>query len=121
MIKRTLRHAARTFRIALRALGRNKMRSFLTGLGIIIGVGAVIAMVSIGEGAKRGIESRFASMGTNLLFVRPGSQNQRGVHGGWGSMTTLKEEDAAAIETAMPGGHVRLALGQRPGPDGLRQ
>ncbi len=102
MIKRTLRHAVRTFRIALRALSRNKMRSFLTGLGIIIGVGAVIAMVSIGEGAKRGIESRFASMGTNLLFVRPGSQNQRGVHGGWGSMTTLKEEDAAAIETQCP-------------------
>jgi len=97
MIKRTLRHWARTFKIAFRALARNKMRSFLTGLGIIIGVGAVISMVSIGEGAKRGIESRFASMGTNLLFVRPGSSNQRGVHGGWGSMTTLKEEDAAAI------------------------
>ncbi|HMA54492.1 MAG TPA: ABC transporter permease [Acidobacteriota bacterium] len=102
MIKRSLRHAARTFRIAFRALARNKMRSFLTGLGIIIGVGAVIAMVSIGEGAKRGIESRFASMGTNLLFVRPGSMNQRGVHGGWGSMTTLKEDDAAAIETQCP-------------------
>ncbi len=98
MIKRTLRHWARTFKIAFRALARNKMRSFLTGLGIIIGVGAVISMVSIGEGAKRGIEDRFASMGTNLLFVRPGSQNQRGVHGGWGSMTTLKEEDAEAIE-----------------------
>jgi putative ABC transport system permease protein len=78
------------------------MRSFLTGLGIIIGVGAVISMVSIGEGAKRGIESRFASMGTNLLFVRPGSANQRGVHGGWGTMSTLKEEDAAAIETQCP-------------------
>jgi len=102
MIKRTIRHAVRTFRIAFRALARNKMRSFLTGLGIIIGVGAVISMVSIGEGAKRGIESRFASMGTNLLFVRPGSQNQRGVHGGWGSMTTLKEDDAAAIGTQCP-------------------
>jgi putative ABC transport system permease protein len=78
------------------------MRSFLTGLGIIIGVGAVISMVSIGEGAKRGIEDRFASMGTNLLFVRPGSQNQRGVHGGWGSMTTLKEDDAAAIAEQCP-------------------
>jgi putative ABC transport system permease protein len=78
------------------------MRSFLTALGIIIGVGAVIAMVSIGEGAKRGIESRFAAMGTNLLFVRPGSQNQRGVHGGWGSMTTLKEDDAKAIGEQCP-------------------
>jgi putative ABC transport system permease protein len=102
MIKRTLRHGAQTLRVALRALNRNKMRSFLTALGIIIGVGAVIAMVSIGEGAKRGIESRFASMGTNLLFVSPGSQNQRGVHGGWGSMTTLKEDDALAIGRECP-------------------
>ncbi len=102
MIKRTLKHAARTLRIAFRALGRNKMRSFLTGLGIIIGVGAVIAMVSIGEGAKRGIEQRFESMGTNLLFVRPGSANQRGVHGGWGSMQTLKEDDALAIAEQCP-------------------
>jgi len=102
MIKRTFKHAARTLRIAFRALGRNKMRSFLTGLGIIIGVGAVIAMVSIGEGAKRGIEERFESMGTNLLFVRPGSANQRGVHGGWGTRTTLKEADAEAIATQCP-------------------
>jgi putative ABC transport system permease protein len=78
------------------------MRSFLTALGIIIGVGAVIAMVSIGEGAKRGIESRFAAMGTNLLFVSPGSQNARGVHGGWGSVQTLKEEDATAIGQECP-------------------
>jgi putative ABC transport system permease protein len=102
MIKRSLKHGAQTLRIASRALGRNKMRSFLTALGIIIGVGAVIAMVSIGEGAKRGIESRFAAMGTNLLFVSPGSQNQRGVHGGWGSMTTLKEDDAFAILQGCP-------------------
>ena len=91
-----------TARVAGRALLRNKMRSFLTGLGIIIGVGAVIAMVSIGGGAKRGIEQRFESMGTNLLFVRPGSANQRGVHGGWGSMTTLKEADAQAIAEQCP-------------------
>jgi len=102
MIKRSIKHAVRTCRIAFRALGRNKMRSFLTALGIIIGVGAVIAMISIGEGARRGIESRFASMGTNLLFVSPGSQNQRGVHGGWGSMTTLKEEDAFAVLQECP-------------------
>jgi len=102
MIKRSLKHGLQTLRIATRALSRNKMRSFLTALGIIIGVGAVIAMVSIGEGAKRGIEDRFASMGTNLLFVSPGSQNQRGVHGGWGSMTTLKEEDAFAILAECP-------------------
>jgi putative ABC transport system permease protein len=102
MMKRALMHGARTCRVAFRALARNKMRSFLTALGIIIGVGAVIAMVSIGEGAKRGIESRFAAMGTNLLFVSPGSQNARGVHGGWGSVQTLKEEDAAAIGQECP-------------------
>ena len=102
MIKRALMHGVRTCRVAFRALARNKMRSFLTALGIIIGVGAVIAMVSIGEGAKRGIESRFAAMGTNLLFVSPGSQNARGVHGGWGSVQTLKEEDAAAIGLECP-------------------
>jgi putative ABC transport system permease protein len=102
MVKRALTHGVRTCRVAFRALARNKMRSFLTALGIIIGVGAVIAMVSIGEGAKRGIESRFAAMGTNLLFVSPGSQSARGVHGGWGSMQTLKEEDAAAIGQECP-------------------
>jgi putative ABC transport system permease protein len=102
MMKRALMHGVRTCRVAFRALARNKMRSFLTALGIIIGVGAVIAMVSIGEGAKRGIESRFAAMGTNLLFVSPGSQASKGVHGGWGSMQTLKEEDAAAIGQECP-------------------
>jgi len=102
MMKRALMHGVRTCRVAFRALARNKMRSFLTALGIIIGVGAVIAMVSIGEGAKRGIEDRFASMGTNLLFVSPGSQNARGVHGGWGSVQTLKEEDAIAIGQECP-------------------
>jgi putative ABC transport system permease protein len=73
------------------------MRSFLTILGIIIGVAAVIAMVSIGEGAKKGIQERFASMGTNLLFVYPGSRNVRGVHTGFGGFNTLKPEDAVAI------------------------
>ncbi len=102
MIKRALMHGIRTCRVAFRALARNKMRSFLTALGIIIGVGAVIAMVSIGEGAKRGIEDRFASMGTNLLFVSPGSASSRGVQGGWGSRTTLKAEDAQAIEQQCP-------------------
>jgi putative ABC transport system permease protein len=87
----------RTSRVALRALGRNKMRSFLTALGIIIGVGAVISMVSIGEGAKRGVEDRFASMGTNLLFVSPGSKSRGGVHSGSGGWNTLKPEDATAI------------------------
>jgi putative ABC transport system permease protein len=92
----------RTIRVSLRALGRNKMRSFLTALGIIIGVGAVIAMVSIGQGAKIEVEKRFESMGTNLLFVRPGSRSFRGIHGGGGTFTNLMPADAKAIEENCP-------------------
>ncbi|MDH5465968.1 MAG: ABC transporter permease [Candidatus Aminicenantes bacterium] len=88
----------RTIRVALRALSRNKMRSFLTALGIIIGVGAVIATVSIGEGAKREVEKRFEDMGTNLLYVRPGSQSFRGRQYGGGSFQTLTDDDAIAIQ-----------------------
>jgi putative ABC transport system permease protein len=87
----------KTSKVALRALNRNKMRSFLTALGIIIGVGAVIAMVSIGQGARLEVEDRFESMGTNLLFVHPGSRSYRGRAGGGGSFTNLKEADAKAI------------------------
>ncbi|MGA2531803.1 MAG: ABC transporter permease [Candidatus Aminicenantales bacterium] len=96
-MKSILLHFVQTMRVALRALTRNKMRTFLTALGIIIGVGAVIAMVSIGEGAKRGIQERFNSMGTNLLFVYPGNQNVQGVRSQAGSRTSLKEDDAKAI------------------------
>ena len=87
----------RTIRVSLRALSRNKMRSFLTALGIIIGVGAVIAMVSIGQGAKMAVEQRFESMGTNLLFVRPGSRSFRGIHGGGGTYANLMPADATTI------------------------
>jgi putative ABC transport system permease protein len=80
------------------ALARNKMRSFLTALGIIIGVGAVIAMASIGQGAKVAVEKQFNSLGTNLLFVRPGSRSFRGRHGGSGTYANLMPEDAIAIE-----------------------
>jgi putative ABC transport system permease protein len=88
---------AKTCRVALRALGRNKMRSFLTALGIIIGVGAVIAMVSIGQGAKAAVEERFNSMGTNLLFVRAGSSMRGGIRGGAGTVESLTPADAQAI------------------------
>jgi len=88
----------RTSKISLRALSRNKMRSFLTALGIIIGVGAVIAMISIGTGAKTAVEERFKAMGTNLLFVRAGSHDFRGLSGGSGTFTNLKEADAQAIQ-----------------------
>src|SRR5882762_1600579 len=89
-------------RLAFRALGRNTMRSFLTALGIIIGVGAFIAMVVIGEGAKARVEEAFSSMGTNLLIVLPGSSSQRGVFGGFGSLPTLTWDDLKAIQTEVP-------------------
>ena len=88
-----------TFRVALRALVRNKMRSFLTVLGIIIGVGAVIAIVAIGEGAKARVEESFASMGSNLLIVLPGSTSSGGARGGFGSMPTLTWDDLRAVRS----------------------
>jgi putative ABC transport system permease protein len=95
------------FKIAGRALVRNTMRSVLTMLGIIIGVGAVIAMVAVGQGAKAQIESQIASIGSNLLMVFPGSTTQGGVHAGSGSVTTLTEDDALAIQKELTS--VRLA------------
>src|SRR5215470_12451313 len=82
-----------TLRIALRALARNKLRSFLTMLGIIIGVGAVIAMVAIGEGAKATIRSQIASLGTNVLIVLPGTTTHGGVRAGFGSVSTVTDGD----------------------------
>jgi putative ABC transport system permease protein len=87
-----------TARIAGRAVVRNKMRSFLTTLGVIIGVGAVIAMMAIGSGAKAQVEAAFAAMGTDLLIVLPGSSSSGGVKGGFGSMPTLTWDDLAAIQ-----------------------
>lgn len=83
--------------IALRALRRNKLRSALTALGIIIGVAAVIAMVGIGNGAKAQVEAQVASLGRNVVTVFPGSASSGGARGGWGSATTLTVEDAEAI------------------------
>jgi putative ABC transport system permease protein len=96
MIKNAL-HFMRIMRVSLRALARNKMRTFLTCLGIIIGVGAVIAMVSIGSGARAAVEKRFANMGTNLLSVRGGSRNVGGVRTGGGGWVRLTVDDANAI------------------------
>jgi putative ABC transport system permease protein len=87
---------------AFRALRRNKMRSFLTMLGIIIGVGAVIAMLAIGQGAESSVQQQINALGTNVLIVFPGSQQQGGVRTGAGTMTTLTEEDAAAIAKECP-------------------
>jgi len=82
------------------ALLSNKARSFLTILGIVIGIGSVIAMISIGQGATADIESRIQSLGSNLLTVMPGSQRSSGsvVRGGFGSATTLVLDDAEAIQ-----------------------
>jgi len=91
-----------TLKIALRALRRNKMRSVLTALGIIIGVGAVIAMTGIGNGAKSQVESQIASLGKNVILVFAGGTSPNGLRGGWGSAGSLKIQDAEAIQREIP-------------------
>ena len=85
-------------RIALHALFANKMRSILTMLGIIIGVGAVIAMVAVGMGVRQQVTNSIASLGSNMLIIRPGASLSGGLRGAAGSKTTLKYEDALAIQ-----------------------
>jgi putative ABC transport system permease protein len=92
-----------TFKIAFRALRRNKLRSVLTALGIIIGVGAVIAMVGIGNGAKAQVEAQIASLGENVILIFSGSTTSSGIRTGWGGAGTLKIEDAEAIRREVPG------------------
>ena len=91
-------------RVAFRALVRNKMRAALTMLGVIIGVAAVIAMVSIGQGAQASVQAQIESMGTNLLFVSAGAQNVGGVRSGAGDSgtNTLTVEDLEAIRREVP-------------------
>ena len=91
-----------TARIALRALKVNKMRSALTMLGIIIGVGAVVTMLAVGMGASRQIAEQMATMGSNLLIVVPGSQTSGGLRMGSGSQQTLNLDDAEAIQRDCP-------------------
>ncbi len=91
-----------TIRLALRALARNKMRSTLTMLGIIIGVGAVIAMVALGQGAQEQVQQQIAAMGSNMLFVGAGSMNKGGLRMGWGNTQTLKMDDVQAIMRECP-------------------
>ena len=91
-----------TLHIALQALQRNKMRSFLTMLGIIIGVFAVIATVAVGDGATSRVQGLFASIGTNMLIVMPGASNQGGAFGGFGTQPTLTWDDLKAIRTEIP-------------------
>ena len=89
-----------SIRVSLRALRANKLRSILTMLGIIIGVGAVIAMVGIGNGASASITSQIQGLGSNLLIVSPGQANTGGVRGGAGSSNTLVMADLPKIEAA---------------------
>ncbi len=93
---------AETTRLGFRALLRNKTRAFLTALGIIIGVAAVICMVAIGEGAKSRIQNMLEATGTNVLIVLSGSTSQGGMRGGFGSQPTLTWEDLRAIQNEAP-------------------
>src|SRR5215831_11235134 len=98
-----MRRILATMKIAVRALKRNKLRTLLTMLGMIIGVGAVIAMVGIGNGAKSQIENQIASLGQNVILVFSGSFTRGGVHSGWGGAGTLTIDDAEAIQREIPG------------------
>jgi putative ABC transport system permease protein len=89
-------------RIALRALAVNKLRSALTMLGIVIGVGAVIVMIAVGAGAQARVEEQIRALGSNLLLVMPGSTTAGGVRLGFGSASTLTEDDVAAINREIP-------------------
>jgi ABC-type antimicrobial peptide transport system permease subunit len=91
-----------TLRIALRALGRNKVRSALTMLGVIIGVAAVIAMVAIGTGATRMVQKQIQSMGQNLIMILPGSTSTGAIQWGVGTQQTLSPNDAVAIARDCP-------------------
>ena len=88
---------ANLFRIAFRALGNNKMRGFLTMLGIIIGVASVITMLAIGQGSKRSIRAQIEEMGSNMIMIHPGADRRGGVRLDPSEMETLKMDDLNAI------------------------
>src|SRR5512136_2421136 len=88
---------AESTRIALRSLSANKLRSTLTMLGIIIGVAAVIALMGVGRGAQAAIHAQINSLGSNLLFVSPGSTSQGGVRTAAGSAASLTHQDAQSL------------------------
>ena len=91
-----------TVMTALRVLGRNRLRAGLTLLGIVIGVGAVIAMVSIGEGAKQAVQKQIATMGTNVIMVWPAATSVGGVRGAQGGAVTLTVADAVDLKKKIP-------------------
>jgi putative ABC transport system permease protein len=90
------------YRVAMVALRRNPMRTVLTMLGVIIGVGCVVAMVAIGQGASAAIQSQIGALGTNFLLIHSGSHSRGGVHGGAGSVQNLTADDSAAIVRECP-------------------
>ncbi|MBI3809401.1 MAG: ABC transporter permease [Nitrospirae bacterium] len=92
-----------TVQQAFRVMGRNRLRSGLTMLGIIIGVGAVVAMVSLGQGASASVQAQIASIGTNVLIVIPGATTVSGIRGGLGGMSTLTVEDAKDLAQKVTG------------------
>ncbi|MBI4497137.1 MAG: ABC transporter permease, partial [Chloroflexi bacterium] len=94
---------AESIRVALRSLSANKLRTLLTMLGMIIGVASVIAVMSIGRGTQASVTSRISEMGSNLVFVRPGSTTQGGVRTAQGTANTLTLQDADAIAASVPG------------------
>ena len=96
-------HVLIILRVALKALARNKMRTALTMLGMIIGVAAVIAMVALGTGAQQQIEEQVRSAGTNLIMVRAGNFQRGGISMGMGGAPTLKAQDVDAIREQVPG------------------
>ena len=102
-----------TFRIAFKALGRNKLRTALTMLGMIIGVAAVIAMVALGSGAQSVIEEQVKSAGTNMITISPGSMSQGGARTGFGSSTRLVEADADALRDLPDISYVAESVGTR--------
>src|SRR5260370_10641756 len=97
-----MRKIYRTVRMAVFALRRNVMRSVLTTLGIIIGVGAVITMMEMGKGSSTAVQQTIASMGANNLLVMPGTASSGGVSFGSGSIITLTPDDATAILRECP-------------------
>ena len=95
------------FKIAIRAIAANKMRSFLTALGIIIGIAAVITMLAIGQGSKASIKANIAEMGSNMIMISPGADMRGGVRQDASAMETLKQADYQAFfagKVAVQGG-----------------
>src|SRR6185312_4087737 len=102
--------------IAVRALGVNKLRSALTALGIVVGVAAVVCMVSVGAGAQAEVSEKIRTLGANLLLVMPGARNSGGARLEAGSEPTLTEEDAAAIRRELTDVQVAAPLLSRSMP-----